>query len=102
MLDPQKGWLGHIQSILWYILFLTGLICVYRRTGATSFAAGIALLFCALNGSHSVSVSWIANRHAVMSIAIAIWALFFACQVASRSLFVSRLFCAYRASNESA
>lgn len=56
----------HLHSVLWGIALVGAAALVFRRLpGRAGF--GLALLFFALDESHSVPVGWLANRNAVVA-----------------------------------
>ncbi len=74
---PDAHAFMHAESILVFALgaFFAGLF--YRRIlGATVFA-GLAALMFAVDDAHSMVITWIANRHAILSLLfgiVALWA----------------------------
>lgn len=69
--SPHSGLFAHLQSFAWFALFLVALHRLYRRVSVAPLVAGLALLLACVDEAHAVSVGWIANRNAVMSVAIA-------------------------------
>jgi hypothetical protein len=75
----QSAALMHLQSLAWFALVLIGVGYVYRRLlGPTpSWVAGLALLLYAVDDARAPAVAWIANRNALVSMALSIPALVF-------------------------
>jgi hypothetical protein len=70
----SPAWM-HAHSLAWFALLLVAVAAVYRRLADSSAAAGLALLFFALDDAHAPVVSWIANRNQVIALALALPAL---------------------------
>lgn len=66
-LFPDSPALMRLESILMYgvVVALVGL--AYRRFLGATAAAGLALLMYAIDDAHAVTVTWIANRNAVIA-----------------------------------
>lgn len=73
---PGSPLLMHLQSVLWYGALLLVVALVYRRlaTGPPALAALAFVLF-ALDDAHGHTVSWIANRNALVAMTLALPAL---------------------------
>jgi hypothetical protein len=80
---PDAFWLMHAHSLLWFGLAV-GLVGLAfrqlggldgRSSGAAAVTAGLAALLFAVEDSHAMAASWIANRNASMSLAFGIVAL---------------------------
>jgi hypothetical protein len=74
-LSPAAAWLAHLHSFAWFAVLLVALHRVYRRLATSPFVAGLALLLAAVDEAHATSVGWIANRNAILSVALASCAL---------------------------
>lgn len=72
---PDAHALMHFESVLAYgaAVLLAGLF--YRRLLGATAAAGLAALLFAVDDAHSMVITWIANRHAIISTAFGIAAL---------------------------
>ncbi|MFI5309478.1 MAG: hypothetical protein ACHQ53_19130, partial [Polyangiales bacterium] len=71
---PDSPWLMHLHSLLWFALALLPLWRLYQRLlGPPSGAAwlpALALLLFAVDDAHGMTLSWIANRNALVALAI--------------------------------
>lgn len=65
---PQSAWLMHLQSMVWYILIVIGVVFLYRRFMGIGWSAGLAAFFFALDQAHGWPVAWIANRNALLAL----------------------------------
>jgi hypothetical protein len=65
---PRAAWLMHLENVAWYAGLILACGALYRRLIATPWVAGLATAFYAFNHAHAFTVSWIANRNALMSI----------------------------------
>ena len=74
---PESAALMHLQSLLWFALVLIGVAHLYRRLLTPSWVAGLALLLYAVDDARGPAVAWVANRNALVSMALATWALVF-------------------------
>ncbi len=73
---PGSPRLMHLHSILWYGALLLAASLLYRRLAAAPPAlAGLAFLLFALDDAHGATVSWIANRNALVAVTLALPAL---------------------------
>ena len=75
---PDSPMLMHAQSLCWYALALLGLWILYRRTllhtpgeGARATTA-LAFLFFAWDDAHGMALSWLANRNAIVALALSL------------------------------
>lgn len=64
---PQSPLMAHLQSIAWYVLLLALVAHAYARFMRPAWLAGLALLLFALDDTHADTLSWIANRHAIVA-----------------------------------
>jgi len=70
---PDLPWLMHLHSIAWYALLILVLGSVYRALEPSgTVACGLALLIYAVDDAHGATVGWIANRNALLSVALAL------------------------------
>lgn len=70
---PHAPWLMHLQSLVWFGLALGAVALFYRRfLGAGAAAAGLATLLYAVDDAHGPAVGWIANRNAMIALALAL------------------------------
>ncbi len=70
--SARSGLFAHLHSLAWLALLIVTLHHLYRRLASTPFVAGLGLLLFAVDEAHAVSAGWIANRNAVMSMALAV------------------------------
>jgi hypothetical protein len=64
---PRSPAMAHVQTVVWYIALLTIVTRVYRRLVEPSWVASVALLLYVLDDTHGDTLSWIANRHAIIT-----------------------------------
>ncbi|MBM4363881.1 MAG: hypothetical protein FJ104_14465, partial [Deltaproteobacteria bacterium] len=67
---PDLPWVMHLQSGLWFAAALVALAAVYRRFSPGPGPATLALLLYAVDDAHGFVVSWIANRNALVALAL--------------------------------
>jgi hypothetical protein len=68
---PDAPWLMHVQSLLWFAVGLAGMSRLYRRF-AEPVPAMLALLLFAIDDAHGLPISWIANRNALITLALGV------------------------------
>ena len=68
------GWLWpgsvrmmHLHSVAWFAVLLGVVAAVYRRFMLPAWLAGFAFLLYAIDDTHGATVSWIANRNALIA-----------------------------------
>ncbi len=71
---PDRPWLMHLQSALWYAALCGVVAALYRRLLA-GWAAGLASLFFVVDYTHGMAAGWIANRNALMASTLGFLAL---------------------------
>jgi hypothetical protein len=69
---PTSPWMMHAHSLVWLALALFGAALVYRRLLGATWIAGLATLLYAVDDTHGPAVGWIANRNAVIAIALSL------------------------------
>lgn len=67
---PELPWVMHAHSLAWFGLGLYALSRLYARCLAPPRLAVLALLLYAIDDSHGFVVSWIANRNALIALAL--------------------------------
>jgi hypothetical protein len=67
----SRPWAARLQSLGWFLGVLCLVTAVYRRFLSPS-VAGLATLIYSLSVAHTLPVSWIAARHALVSSALAL------------------------------
>ncbi len=72
---PDNFPLQHLQSVLWYGLAIFVVARFYRRLHGATAVAGLAALFFAVDDAHSMSVGWLANRHVLIALVLAVLTL---------------------------
>ncbi len=73
---PNCPPLMHLQNILWYVLLVILVGCLYRRMmGPASAVAGLALILYCVDDSHATPAVWLANRNALCAAVFGILAL---------------------------
>jgi hypothetical protein len=68
---PSAPWLMHVHSLVWFALAILAVGAVYRRMLGPTWVAGFALLLFALDDAHGTAVGWLANRNAIVAVALA-------------------------------
>jgi hypothetical protein len=69
----ERTWLSRLHSLLWFLGIL-GLVAALHRRLLSASTAGVATLIYALSAGHSLPVSWIAARHALVCTAFSLLA----------------------------
>lgn len=64
---PHAPWLMHLESIAVFAVGALLAAWLYRRLLAPPWAAGAAAFFFAVDDAHGLVVSWVANRHSLIS-----------------------------------
>jgi hypothetical protein len=74
---PDSPWLMHLHSIAWLALAWVALLALYRRLlgGACVLLPVLAFALYALDDARAMTVAWIANRNALIALALAVPAL---------------------------
>jgi hypothetical protein len=70
----RSAWLFHVHSLFWWALACVGVHTLYRRCFSPRVAVLATTAF-ALSPSHILPLAWIANREALVSIAVGAFAL---------------------------
>jgi hypothetical protein len=68
-LFPDRPGLMRLESLLMYGAAVAAVGAAYRRFLGATVAGGLALFMYALDDAHAVTVTWIANRNAVLAAA---------------------------------
>ncbi len=74
-ISPRSAVFAHLHSFAWFVLLLVALDRLYRRAASAPFVAGLALLLACVDEAHAISVGWVANRNAIMAVALGTLAL---------------------------
>jgi len=74
-LFPDSPALMHAHNLLWYAALILIVGSTYRRLVARPWVAGLALLLYAVDHARGPTVGWIANRNALVALALALPAL---------------------------
>jgi hypothetical protein len=74
-LDADAAWLMHLHSLAWFAVLLFVVAHVYRVLAGGLAVAALAFALFALDDAHGMTVTWIANRNALISAALALPAL---------------------------
>ena len=77
LLWPGSSLAMHAHSLLWYLALVLGAGAAYRRFSSSALTATLALALFAVAGAHAPVVGWIANRNAVVALAVMLPALLF-------------------------
>ncbi|HEY7956451.1 MAG TPA: hypothetical protein VII38_14205 [Polyangia bacterium] len=72
---PGSAALEHAHNLLWFGLALLVVAAVYRRFLQPSWLVGLAVALYALDAAHGPAVGWIANRNAMVALALSLPAL---------------------------
>lgn len=67
LLWPRSPAMAHVQTIAWYVGLLLVVARVYRRFVEPAWVASLALLLYVFDDTHGDTLSWIANRHAIIT-----------------------------------
>lgn len=69
-LFPDAPLWMHVHSLLWFFAGLVALRFVYARFAEVPLVATLALLLYSVDDAHGFVVSWIANRNALLALAL--------------------------------
>lgn len=75
---PDTPWLMHLHSMVWLVLCWLGALVLYRRVMGTgrsavpAFLPVLAYALYALDDARAMTVAWIANRNALIALALAL------------------------------
>ncbi|MDC3986999.1 hypothetical protein [Polyangium jinanense] len=72
---PNAHWFMHAESVLVFAATAFFAAHLYRRLLGATVAAGLAALIFAVDDAHSMVITWIANRHAILSTLFGVIAL---------------------------
>jgi hypothetical protein len=74
---PRSPAMAHVQTIAWYIALLAIVARVYWTFLEPTWLACLALLLYVLDDTHGDTLSWIANRHAIITTVLGLSVLLF-------------------------
>jgi len=77
LLWPDAAFPAHLQNLIWYALLLYVVGLCLKRFEGTAWTASLALWMYAVDDAHASTVSWIANRNAILALALSLPALLF-------------------------
>jgi hypothetical protein len=69
---PRSPFLMHAHNLLWFGLAVWAAAGFYRRFCADPFVAGLATLLFAVDDAHGPALGWVANRNAMVALAVAL------------------------------
>jgi hypothetical protein len=69
---PNTPWLMHVHNLVWFAVALFAVSAVYRRFLGNTWVAGLALLLFAVDDAHGPAVGWVADRNAILALAVAL------------------------------
>lgn len=73
---PDAPWLMHLHSIAWLALVWLGVLALYRRLlGSAVLLPVLAFALYAFDDARAMTVAWVANRNALVALALALPAL---------------------------
>ena len=72
---PNRIWLMHLQSLLWYGALLAGATLLYRRITDERYRAGLAAVLYAVAYTNLVPAGWVANRSSVVAAVLSVGVL---------------------------
>ncbi|MDC3961398.1 hypothetical protein KEG38_46690 [Polyangium jinanense] len=72
---PNAHWFMHAESVLVFAATAFFAAHLYRRLLGATVAAGLAAFIFAVDDAHSMVITWIANRHAILSTLFGVIAL---------------------------
>ncbi len=64
---PELPIMHHLHSLLWFVLAAWAVRRLFRTTGLTSVALGLAVFFFLVEDAHAMPVIWIANRNIMIA-----------------------------------
>jgi hypothetical protein len=65
---PDLPALMHLQSLLWFAAAVLAVTALYRRVIGAGWVAGLAAFLWAVDDTHGISIGWIANRNALITV----------------------------------
>jgi hypothetical protein len=74
---PERVWLMHLQSVLWFGAMVLIAALLFRRLMGTTTAAGLAALLFAVEDAHITPAAWLANRNGTIACLFGLLALYF-------------------------
>lgn len=74
---PGNPPLMHLHSMFWYAALIVAISMLYRRLLGVTVTAGLAALLYAMDATHAIPVSWLANRNAVIAVFFGVLCLLF-------------------------
>ena len=74
---PHSVRMMHLHSVAWFALLLGIVSAVYWRFVEPAWLAGAAFFLYAMDDTHGATVSWIANRNAILASVFGLLALLF-------------------------
>jgi hypothetical protein len=74
---PSAPWAMHLHSLAWFALALAMAGAVYRRLLGATWVAGLATFLFAVDHAHGPAVGWLANRNAIIALALSLPAILF-------------------------
>ena len=72
---PDTPALQHAQSLLWFGAAVVLVGFTYRQVHGLTAVAGLAVLLFAVEDAHSMTIGWLANRHAAIALVVGLLAL---------------------------
>lgn len=72
---PDSAPLRHLHNLVWFALALLAVAAVHRRFLGATWIGALALVLYALDDVHGPAVAWIANRNAMIAVALSLPAL---------------------------
>lgn len=72
---PDAVPLQHLHSLAWYGLAVFAVARFYREVHGVGAVAGLAAILYAVDDAHAMCVGWIANRHALVALAVGMFTL---------------------------
>ena len=73
---PNHPLMMHLHSLLWYLLIGWGLLQLYRQLAMRALAVVAAVAVFLWDSSHGLTLSWIANRNALMATLFGVFCLY--------------------------
>lgn len=87
---PRSALWAHIHSIIWFLALIWPLSLLIKQSlNAPRVLLLLAIAVFVLDGQHVMTVSWIANRNALLAAFFALWALYFHMRSSDKALFFS-------------
>lgn len=72
---PSSSFAMHAHSLLWFAALLAGVGLSFKALTSSTLTAGLALALFAVDDAHASAAGWLANRNALVALALSVPAL---------------------------